>query len=363
MGTLCAAVHGRRRRTLQLRHSGRLHSYTDTQLIRLGGPNFHELPINAPLAPVHNNQREGMHRQTIHRGGVAYEPNSLAGGCPFQAGRGGFVSFPEPVQGEELRGKPELFAEHFNQAALFYNSQTPVEQAHIVGGFRFELSKVTVGAIRERTVAMLRNVSEDLASRVAEGLGMALPPAMPRALENAPEPEVTTSPALSLMARPGEGGIATRTIAILVADGVEETSVWPLAEALEAQGAVVRLVGPHIGELQGSGGSLLDADASLENHPGVLFDAVAVPQGPQAMQVLAADPKAREFLQDQFLHCKTVLVSRDAEPLLRKAGIMAEDEAAAGVILCDSVDATAVQAFIDGIARHRHYEREGWRTL
>lgn len=343
--------------------AGRLHSYIDTQLIRLGGPNFHELPINAPLAPVHNNQREGMHRQTINRGGVAYEPNSLAGGCPFQAGRGGFVSFPEPVRGEELRGKPELFAEHFNQAALFYNSQTPVEQAHIVGGFRFELSKVTVGAIRERTIAMLRNVSEDLASRVAQGLGMALPPAMPRALENPPEPEVTTSPALSLMARPGEGGIATRMVAILVADGVDETSVWPLAETLVAQGAVVRLVGPHIGGLQGSGGSLLDADASLENHPGVLFDAVAVPQGPQAMQVLAADPKAREFLQDQFLHCKTMLVSRDAEPLLRKAGIMAEDEAAAGVILCDSVDATAVQAFIDGIARHRHYEREGWRTL
>src|SRR5690606_34153595 len=226
MGTLCAAVHGRRRRTLQLRHSGRLHSYTDTQLIRLGGPNFHELPINAPLAPVHNNQREGMHRQTIHRGGVAYEPNSLAGGCPFLAGRGGFAAFPEPVQGEELRGKPERFAEHYHQAALFYNSQTPVEQAHIVGGFRFELSKVTVAAIRERTVAMLRNVSDDLARRVAEGLGMAtLPSPLPLALENPPEPEIMQSPPLSLMARPGEGGIATRTIAILVADGVDTAAV------------------------------------------------------------------------------------------------------------------------------------------
>src|SRR5690606_5521197 len=143
-------------------------------LIRLGGPNFHEIPINAPLAPVHNNQREGYHRQTINRGGVAYEPNSLAGGCPFQAGTAGYVAFPEPIQGEELRGKPELFAEHYNQAALFYNSQTPVEQEHIVAAFRFELSKVTVAAIRERTVSMLRNASEDLAARVAAGLGMQL---------------------------------------------------------------------------------------------------------------------------------------------------------------------------------------------
>src|SRR5690606_38696670 len=190
--------------------AGRLHSYTDTQLIRLGGPNFHELPINAPLAPVHNNQREGMHRQAIHRGAVAYEPNSLNGGCPFQAGAAGYVSFPEPVQSDELRGKPEKFAEHYNQAALFYNSQTPAEQAHIVGGFRFELSKVTVAAVRKRVVSMLRNASEDLAARVAEGLGMELPEAMPKALENPPEPEVTKSPALSLMARPGDGSIAAR---------------------------------------------------------------------------------------------------------------------------------------------------------
>src|SRR5690606_18426755 len=146
--------------------AGRIHSYVDTQITRLGGPNFHELPINAPLAPVHNNQRDGMHRQTIARGSVAYEPNSLAGGCPFQAGAAGYVSFPEPVQHDELRGKPEKFAEHYNQAALFYNSQTPAEQEHIAGGFRFELSKVTVPAVRQRIVSMLRNASEELAARV-----------------------------------------------------------------------------------------------------------------------------------------------------------------------------------------------------
>ena len=114
--------------------AGRIHSYVDTQISRLGGPNFHEIPINAPIAPVHNNQRDGMHRQAIHRGRVAYEPNSLGGGCPFQAGAAGFVSFPEPVQQDEVRGKPEKFAEHYNQATLFFDSQTPEEQAHIVGG-------------------------------------------------------------------------------------------------------------------------------------------------------------------------------------------------------------------------------------
>lgn len=339
--------------------AGRIHSYTDTQLIRLGGPNFHELPINAPIVQVHNNQREGMHRQAIHRGGVAYEPNSLGGGCPFQAGTAGFVSFPEPVQEDELRGKPEKFAEHYNQAALFYNSQTPAEQAHIVGGFRFELSKVTVGAIRERTVAMLRNASEDLAAQVAEGLGMPLPPPMPRVLENPPEAEIQHSPALSLMARPGNGGIASRTVAILIAEGVQEDSVWPLADALLEQGAVVRLVAPHIGRLTGAGATALDADASLENHPGVLFDAVALPQGPEAMRLLANDPKAREFLQDQFLHCKTILASRDADPLLRKAGILKADETAAGMIVADTFDPAVIMQFIEGIARHRHFEREG----
>src|SRR5690606_28340395 len=111
--------------------AGRIHSYVDTQISRLGGLNFHELPINAPVVPIHNNQRDGMHRQAIHRGRVSYEPNSLAGGCPFQAGSSGFVAFPEPVSNVELRGKPEKFAEHYNQATLFYQSQSDVEKKHI----------------------------------------------------------------------------------------------------------------------------------------------------------------------------------------------------------------------------------------
>src|SRR5450830_1306300 len=149
---------------------GRIHSYVDTQISRLGGPNFHEIPINAPVTQVHNNQRDGMHRQTINRGRVSYEPNSLGGGCPFQGGKmTGFTSFPQPMVEDKVRGKPALFADHYSQARLFWQSQTPVEKNHIIGGFRFELTRVQVPAIRERMLSMLVNVDEALAAAVAAG--------------------------------------------------------------------------------------------------------------------------------------------------------------------------------------------------
>src|SRR6185503_13185226 len=212
--------------------AGRIHSYVDTQISRLGGPNFHEIPINAPVAPVHNNQRDGMHRQTLNRGRVSYEPNSLAGGCPYQAGTDGFVSFAQPVEEDKLRGKPEKFAEHYNQAALFYNSQTPVDQAHIAAAFRFELSKVTVPAIRERMLASLRNASKDLAAKVAQGLGMALPDPMPQASRTAVGPEASASAALSRASFPGDGTIRTRKIALIVADGADAAVLETIREAI-----------------------------------------------------------------------------------------------------------------------------------
>ncbi len=337
--------------------AGRIHSYVDTQLSRLGGPNFHEIPINAPLAPVHNHQREGMHRQAIHRGRVAYEPNSLAGGCPFQAGTAGFMAFPETVQTQELRGKPEKFAEHYQQAALFYESQAPHEKKHIADAFRFELSKVTVPAIRVRTLAMLRNVSDDLAKAVAAGLGLKLPEPMPRALENASAPEVTHSPSLSLLARPGDGGIATRKVAILADAGVQAQSVITVADALMAAGAVARLVGPRIGVIAADDGSALDADASLENHPSALFDAVVIPDGEEAVTLLAGNGLALEFLRDQYRHGKTMLVVGAGRALIEKAGIPLDGEDP-GLIICEHADKRATQAFVSALARHRHPERE-----
>lgn len=337
--------------------AGRIHSYVDTQISRLGGPNFHEIPINAPLAPVHNNQRDGMHRQAIHRGRVSYEPNSLGGGCPFQAGMDGFVSFPEPETGDELRGHPEKFAEHYNQATLFFNSQTEWEQRHIINAFAFELSKLTVPAIRQRMVASLRNVSDDLAQAVADQLGMPLPEPLPRAMPTPPKPEVETSPALSLTARPGDGGVATRKVAILVAEGVDGQAVSAVAQALIKAGVVVRLVGQRIGPLQAEDGSALDADASLDNHPSGLFDGAVVPGGDAAAKRLQADGRALEFLRDAFRHGKTLLGLGQGAQVFGAAGI-APDEGDAGLLMGGGAPAKSAAAFIEALAKHRHPERE-----
>jgi catalase len=337
--------------------AGRIHSYTDTQISRLGGPNFHELPINAPLAPVHNNQRDGMHRQAIARGRVSYEPNSLAGGCPFQAGSAGFVSFPEPVAQDELRGKPEKFAEHFNQATLFYDSQTDVEKAHIIGGFRFELSKVTVPAIRSRVLSMLVNVSPELAAAVAEGLGMPVPEAMPRALAKPPKPEITTSPPLSLLARPGDGGVRTRKVAIVVADGSDGDQIAALQAELLAAGAIGRLVGPRIGPFVTKSGKAIDADASLENEPGILFDGLVIPGGQKSTAALAADGRLLEHVKDQYRHAKTLMFIGEARAILEACGIDADGKDP-GLLVVPKWTARAPGAFIEALGRHRHAERE-----
>ena len=345
---------------------GRIHSYVDTQLTRLGGPNFHEIPINAPLAPVHNNQRDGLHRQAIARGRIAYEPNSLAGGCPFQAGAAGFVSFPKAIEPDnapvdKVRGKAERFAEHYSQASLFFNSQTPQEQAHIVGGFRFELSKVTVPAIRKRMVSSLRNVSETLAKAVAEGLGIEMPQAMPRAIKRVPRPEITESKALSLTALPGDGAIATRKVAILVAQGVSERPLGTLMKALQGAGAITRLLGSRLGTVKGAGGESLEVDATLENSPSVLFDAVVLPDGRKAVESLLKDGHTLEFLKDQYRHGKTILALGASSLLLEKAGLAADlptGQKDPGLLIAPAGEGLDPKAFIAALAKHRHPARD-----
>ena len=343
--------------------AGRIHSYVDTQLLRLGGPNFHEIPINAPIAPVQNNQRDGFHRQAIHRGRVSYEPNSLGGGCPFQAGAAGFVSFPEPIRDVELRAKPEKFAEHYNQATLFYESQSDIEKAHIAAAFRFELSKVTVPAVRERVVSMLMNASPDLAARVATGLGLREVAPMPRTLARSPKPEVRQSPPLSLFARPGDGGIRTRKIALIVCDDVDGDALAAVQQTLVEAGAVPRLVGPRVGPFVTMQGETMDADASLENEPAPLFDAVVLPDGEEAVQLLAQDGRVAEFIQNQYRHCKTLLVLGASRALLESVGAsetLPDGSEDPGVVFAEDADGVeeATQAFIEALARHRHWERE-----
>ena len=342
--------------------AGRIHSYADTQLLRLGGPNFHEIPINAPVAQAHNNQRDGMHRQAINRGRVSYEPNSLAGGCPFQAGVAGFTTFPEPLVGDQVRGKPERFADHYTQATLFWNSQTPVEKAHIIRAFRFELTRAQIPAVRTRVVAMLANVAEELAAGVAHGLGLAMPAALPKALEKTVTPEIKASPALSLFANPGDGSIRTRRIAILVADGVNGADVIALHEGLAKQGAVPRFVGVRLGTVQSAEGDAIEVEVTLEAVPAVLYDALVVPGGREAIKILGNVGQAAEFVQAQYRHCKPILALGAGQDLVENAGaplVLPSGEPDPGVLkFPDRSAEEALEKFIEAIATHRHFARE-----
>jgi catalase len=335
---------------------GRNHSYLDTQISRLGGPNFHEIPINSPIVQVQNNQRDGMHRQAIHRGRVNYEPNSLGGGCPFQAGRMGFTSFPEPFTTvDKVRGKPELFAEHYGQARLFYQSQTPVEQAHIANAFRFELTRVQTPAVRRRILALLANVDDALAAKVAEGLGMDVPDPLPRA-SDAPVPAYPPSPSLSLLSRPGQTGIRTRRVAILVGPGVDADQVRDIYAGLLRDGAVPRLVGAMLGKVQAAGGKALDVEVSLEAGPSVLYDGMVVPDGAPAAEALARNAHAIDFVREQYRHCKPILALGAGAGLLTKAMIPAAlpDGSADPGLLVDG----ALDAFKQALAGHRAFARE-----
>ena len=342
--------------------AGRIHSYVDTQISRLGGPNFHEIPINSPVAPVHNNQRDGMHRQAIHRGRVSYEPNSLGGGCPFQAGKMGFTSFAEELEPDthKVRGNPEKFADHYTQAKLFFNSQTEIEKKHIINAFRFELSRVQTAAVRERMVSGLMNVDDGLARQVADGLGMKnLPEPMPKARDKTAKPEVTKSPALSLMARRGDGGIKAKRIALLIADGVDAAALRSLVQALVGVGTVPRLVGTKLGAVRTTSGDI-EVETTVEATPSVLFDAVVIPESPAGAKTLAADGRVLEFLKDQYRHCKPMLALAGAKALLSTAGIpttLADGRPDPGLILAAD-GKTGIEKFMTALRAHRHFERE-----
>jgi catalase len=335
---------------------GRNHSYLDTQISRLGGPNFHEIPINSPVVQVQNNQRDGMHRQAIPRGRVNYEPNSLGGGCPFQAGRRGFTSFPEAFATvDKVRGKPELFAEHYGQARLFYHSQSPAEQAHIANAFRFELSRVQTPMVRQRVLALLANVDEALVAKVAAGLGMDVPEPQPRATE-APVPDYAPSPALSLLARPGQTGIRTRRVAILVAPGVDAAQVDELYAGLLAEGAVPRLVGVMLGKVKAAGGKALDVEMSLEAGPSVMYDGMIVPDGASAVEALARNAQAIDFVREQYRHGKPILALGAGAGLLSKAMVpmaLPDDAPDPGLLVDGSLD-----AFKAALVGPRTYARE-----
>jgi catalase len=302
---------------------GRNFSYLDTQLKRLGSPNFTHIPVNAPKCPMAHFQQDGHMAMSNPVGRINYEPNSATGAerGPREDPTRGFTSFPAEDTGPKRRLRPESFADHYSQASQFYRSQTPIEQQHIADAFTFELSKVEDPAIRERMVGNLRNVDADLAAGIAGALGMAsLPPTAKAAVE--PDRTLDPSPALSILANP-PASFAGRKLGILVSDGAAAKVVKALRAAAEAEGAVVEVIAPAIYGATLDDGTVLPADQMVGGGPSVLYDAVAIVVSEDGAAQLAALAPAKDFVSDAHAHCKFVGHTPEAAALLEAAGVAA----------------------------------------
>jgi catalase len=351
---------------------GRLFSYTDTQLSRLGGPNFHEIPINKGVCPFHNFQRDGIHRQTVNQGRVAYEPNTLGSGSEFRVDGSaqGFQSFPEELESPKVRRRSPSFDDHFSQATLFWNSQSAPEKDHIVAAFRFELSKVETAEIRQRMVDNLAHVDMKLASRVAAPLGINAPDAKAAAgrlgfRDVKINSKVSEDAALSMAGRPPLG-IATRKVAILVADGMEPSTIKRVQQDLLDAGAQCKVIGPHLGSVSTASGKSFAVDHTFTNMPSVMFDAVLIPGGSASAAALSQVGDAVHFVLEAYKHCKPICAINEGASLLSTLGFSLGDDPnlimlpTSGVILADArmvTDGQVSQEFMAAIAQHRHWDR------
>ncbi|MBB6693316.1 catalase [Cohnella xylanilytica] len=342
---------------------GRLFSYTDTQLIRLGGPNFHELPINRPVCPFHNNQRDGYGRQTINRGAVSYRNNSLAGNtpAPVSEAEGGYVHYQEKIEGRKVRARSASFRDHFSQAALFWNSMSEVERKHIVQAFSFELGKVGSPSVRQQAVDLFANVSLELAVPVAEAIG-AVPP------REGGSKETRRSPALSLMntAKSPKG----RKVAVLLGEDFDGAYVRAVMDVLQAAGVRAEAVAGRLGKHRGADGFELEAVHTYATTDSVLFDAIYVASG--RVDVGQADKGPAEFLRDAFAHYKPIAASHGGTVWLETGGLAGSQgvisaampdlpdssASSASFASSDSPDSAAfAEAFLEAIALHRHWDR------
>jgi catalase len=328
---------------------GRLFSYTDTQLIRLGGANFHEIPVNRPKCPMRNFQRDGVRRMDVNPGQVAYEPNSLALDGPRESPQGGFTSVREDNGGGKLRARSETFADHYSQPSLFWRSMTEPEQRHIVSAFVFELSKVSTVAVRRRMLGHLMNINPDLGKRVSVGLGMdgqaeTIKPARPLV-------EMKPSPALSLIAKAPKT-LEGRKVGVLVTDGSDGALVQVLKAAVEKAGAQLQVVAPKVGGAKMKGGAVLAADHQLAGGPSIFFDAVVVAPSPEGADALQFDAAAIDWVRDAFGHLKVIGVVHAAHPLVARAGVVPDE----GVVAIDGPKDIA--AFITAAKNGRVWDRE-----
>jgi catalase len=330
---------------------GRLFSYHDTQLSRLGSPNFHQIPINAPKCPFANQQRDGHMQMEQPAGRVAYEPNSLSSNSPRETPAKGFHSAGVTETGEKGRIRAESFADHYSQARQFYLSQSAYEQAHIASALVFELSKVEHPHIRLAMVGHLRHIEEDLAKRVATGLALSQLPDAPVAA--APVKQMKPSPALQLIGKM-KATLEGRAIGILIADGSDGRIIKKIKKAATDAGASVKIIAPKVGGAKLTDGSVLAADGQLAGAPSVLFDAVAVILSDEGTKSLAMESAAIDFVRDAFGHLKAIAVDKGGRALLKIANVGQD----AGVVDTDDKD-----AFI-AAAKTRQWDREkSIRTL
>ncbi len=343
---------------------GRLFSYTDTQLIRLGGPNFHEIPINRPVNPIRNNQRDGYMRQMINKDETSYIPNSINDNYPQQAkvSEGGFSSHREKISGDKIRKRSKSFLDHYSQPRLFYMSQSEPEKQHIVDAYTFELGKVKRVEIRKRMLGLLNQIDNGLANKVADGLGLKVPTEVPENYQHSPDdkPEdfnsvikrskVEKSDALS-MANTRKDTIETRKIAIFVENGVDASEVMAIKKALKNQKAMVKLISSKLGEIT-SNGITIHIDESTLTAASVLFDALVIPSGTDEwMKMLQKDKRFGEFLQDTYNHFKPIAANGNGVEFMKRslADIYKSDK---GVVMDKPVD-----DFINAVKQHRFWDR------
>jgi catalase len=326
---------------------GRIFSYLDTQLKRLGGPNFQQIPVNAPKCPVMHFQRDGHMQMSPQAGRVNYSPSSLADDTPRQDPRNGLATFAEPLEGDKLRIRSESFADHFSQARQFFYSQTETEQNHIISAFVFELSKVETIAVRERMVGQLANVDSKIAERVANGLGFQQK-ITPLPTTVTVRQDLKRSPALSILGKAKET-LQGRKVGCFVADGTDGKLIASLRSSTAKMMADFAIVAPKVGGAVAADGQLLSADFQLAGGSSVLFDTVFVALSAEAAEELSREAAAVTWVHDAFAHCKIIGATNEAQPLLDAAGVVPDE----GVIVGRNVN-----MFVAAAAKGRIWERE-----
>ena len=330
----------------------RLFSYTDTQLSRLGGPNFHQIPINKPVCPFHNNQRDGLHQRIVHTGQASYEPNSIDNNWPAEtppaAQGGGFESYQERIDGHKIRQRSESFSDHFSQPRLFYRSQAPHEQKHIVDAYVFELSKVERKYIREREVLeVLCNIDLDLAQQVADQLGIEIPAEK----KAATLPDVQISPRLSFEAFKPED-IKARKIVLLVHDKANEASIKAVQAWAESEGAVVDVLTPKPGPVLGQQGEVIPSDGMQKAEPSIAYDAVVIADGDN-YDVVMKDGVATHYLLEAYKHLKPIVLLGDKGALIEDLRLVRDE----GTLASEKFEAVQ-ESFKTLIMKHRVWARE-----